>query len=84
MNCDEFKKVLGDYLDDDVARELYHEVRSHLAACGSCSVEVDTLRKTILIYRGSTSPPVLDEGCRSRLFASLTFEYRNSRRSPAP
>lgn len=81
MNCDDFKRIMGDLLDDEVARDLYAEVQGHLAACGPCSVEVDTLRKTIHIYRSAEPPAAFGEDVRQRLFASLSFEYRNTRPS---
>jgi hypothetical protein len=83
VNCDDFKRLMGDILDDEVARDLYAEVKGHLAACGPCSVEVDTLRKTILIYRGSAPDLPLTEGARQRLFATLSFEYRNRKPNPS-
>lgn len=83
MNCDELKKIMDEVLDDEVARDLYAEVKTHLEACGPCSVEVDTLRKTILIYRGSTPSAALSEDVRQRLFASLSYEYRHTKPNPS-
>jgi len=83
VNCDEFKKIMGDILDDEIARGLYDEVKSHLSACGACSVEVDSLKKTILIYRNAVQPAELSADVRQRLFAVLSYEYRNPPRNPS-
>ncbi len=81
VDCDEFKKLIGDYLDDEVADELCQRVKEHLAICGPCSVEVDTLQKTIFIYRRVESEDpggALSPDARKRLFAALSYEYRNA------
>ena len=80
MNCQDFRFLIGDFLDQEVAEEICREVRSHLEACGSCSVEVDTLRKTILIYKKASSCPDLTDDARKRLFAVLSYEYQNVKR----
>jgi hypothetical protein len=76
VNCDELKSVLSDYLDDGAARELCREVEIHLKRCGPCEVEIDALRKTILIYRADAEYVELSDGARKRLYAKLTYEYR--------
>lgn len=78
MNCDEFKDLIGDYLDEEVAQELCEEVKRHLKACGFCGVEVDTLKKTILIYRKSSKPASLSDDARRRLYKVLSYEYRSA------
>jgi predicted anti-sigma-YlaC factor YlaD len=83
VTCDEFKKLIGDYLDDEVADELCKEIQEHLGDCRSCSVEVDTLEKTIRIYRGAHAPLTLSMDARQRLFRALTFEYHNAKRAPS-
>jgi predicted anti-sigma-YlaC factor YlaD len=42
---------LSEYLDDDARAELVEGVERHLGTCSHCRVEVDTLRRTIQIYR---------------------------------
>jgi len=76
VNCHDFKALMGDYLDEEMAEEICREVHSHLEACGPCSVEVDTIRKTILIYKNVSGCPDLTDDARKRLFAKLSYEYR--------
>jgi predicted anti-sigma-YlaC factor YlaD len=80
VNCDDLKSVLSDYLDEEAATELCHEVERHLKDCGPCEVEIDALKKTILIYRSNTECVQLSDGARERLYTKLTYEYRVTRR----
>lgn len=78
MNCDQLKTLIGDFLDEEVAKEVLAEVHAHLADCPSCHVEVDTLEKTIRIYRASSSPcPTMKEDAKQRLYAVLSYAYRS-------
>ena len=82
MNCDQVKSLLSEILDEQIADELIAEIRGHLADCPSCHVEVDTLQKTIRIYRAATPPcPTLGEDAKKRLHAVLSFEYRSEKRT---
>ena len=51
LTCQEVLDQLSDYLDEDARAELIQEVDGHLHQCTHCQAEVDTLRRTILIYR---------------------------------
>ncbi|HEV8480263.1 MAG TPA: zf-HC2 domain-containing protein [Candidatus Eisenbacteria bacterium] len=82
MNCDQVKSLLSEILDEQIADELIAEIRGHLADCPSCHVEVDTLQKTIRIYRAATPPcPTLGADAKKRLHAVLSYEYRSEKRT---
>jgi anti-sigma factor RsiW len=51
LTCQEVLDQLSEYLDDDARAELVEGVEVHLGKCSHCRVEVDTLRRTIEIYR---------------------------------
>jgi hypothetical protein len=80
VNCHDFKSLMGDFLDQEMAEEICRDVHSHLEACGPCSVEVDTIRKTILIYKNASPCPEMTEDARKRLFAILSYEYKSGKR----
>jgi anti-sigma factor (TIGR02949 family) len=75
VKCSEVISQLSDYLDAEAARELCDTLEAHLAECPQCRVNIDTVRKTISLYR---SEWVRDcpEQVRVRLFTILSFEYR--------
>ena len=82
MNCDQVKSLLSEILDEQIADELIAEIKGHLADCPSCHVEVDTLQKTIRIYRAATPPcPTLGEDAKQRLHAVLSYAYRSEKRT---
>ena len=51
LTCQEVLDQLSDYLDDEARAELVQEVDLHLTHCAHCQVEVDSMRRTIAIYR---------------------------------
>lgn len=51
MTCKEFLAILDDVIDESIAAETRAEIEVHLRKCGHCEVVLDTMRKTIEIYR---------------------------------
>lgn len=68
--CKELLVSLSDYLDGEAAEALCAEIERHLADCEDCRVVVDTLRKTILLYR-TLPPPSPPQTIRARLLHAL-------------
>ncbi len=82
MDCEKLRSILPDYLDDEAAAELCREIDAHLARCGDCEVEIDSLRRTILIYRRDCESTTMSDGAKHRLFSQLSIEYRRVRSGP--
>lgn len=51
LTCQEIKQQLSAYLDCELDAAVCVELERHLRDCDNCRVVVDTLRKTILLYR---------------------------------
>ncbi len=51
MNCSELLQNLNAYLDDELSSSDKLAAKSHLSACRSCSVVVNTCHSTIQVYR---------------------------------
>jgi hypothetical protein len=49
VTCEQVRKELSNFLDDDVAPQLRLEILEHLSHCHCCSVLVDSTRKVLLI-----------------------------------
>jgi len=81
LTCQEVLDQLSDYLDDEARAELVHEVDQHLHSCSHCRVEVDTLRRTIQIYR-CEEKVVLPVTLSEKLQAALDQAYRDGRNNP--
>ena len=49
VSCEEIRKELSNYIDDDVSPGLRARIDEHLRGCRCCTVLVDSLRKTVII-----------------------------------
>lgn len=80
MDCQEVLDQLADYLDNETREELSRAIEKHLTNCRDCRVEVDTLRKTILLYHQADSTRALQIPIRvtESLNAALASEYARS------
>lgn len=66
----ELLNELSNYLDGQTSAELRAEIERHIAECEDCRVVVDTLRKTVELYR-HLPPPALSETAREQLYRRL-------------
>jgi anti-sigma factor RsiW len=64
---------LLDYIDGELEASLCTELEAHLAECPDCRVMVDTVRKTIILYR-SQAAAELPSGVRDRLYRVLKLD----------
>lgn len=80
MECQEMLAALSDYIDDELEARLCAEIEAHMRECPDCQVMVDTLRKTIVLYRtyGHAEMPV---DVRTRLHAVLELEALKTKHS---
>ena len=51
MKCKEMLGALSDYIDGELEARLCAEIEAHMQGCPDCQVMVDTLRKTVVLYR---------------------------------
>jgi predicted anti-sigma-YlaC factor YlaD len=73
---------LSEYLDGEASAESsakswaeisakgWAEIEGHMAGCEDCRVVIDTLAKTIVLYRTMPQPD-LPDGVRQRLYKAL-------------
>lgn len=77
--CRAMLENLSVYIDGEAEEALCHEIERHMAGCENCRVVVDTLAKTVKLYRehGQTHLP---GEARQRLYAALDInEFLNDR-----
>jgi anti-sigma factor (TIGR02949 family) len=77
--CRHLLESLSDYVDGELEEELCMELEQHMDGCENCQIVVDTLRKTIYLYRSSTGPPDVPADVRDRLFRRLDLDEFASR-----
>ena len=73
-NCKHLLGDLSSYLDGEAEAQICAEIERHLAGCENCRVVVDTLRKTVSLYRVQQAEPELPEEVRQRLYARLNLD----------
>ena len=74
-NCRHLLDSLSDFIDGDLKSELCSDLEKHLAECENCRIVVDTLRKTVNLYRVSGADPVtVPADVRERLFKRLELD----------
>jgi anti-sigma factor RsiW len=75
VTCHDLLDGLSDYLDGEAPDELCAEIERHLAGCDKCRIVVDTLRKTVTLYR-QLPRPEMAASARERLYKRLDLtEY---------
>ena len=72
-DCRELLGGLSDYVDGTADDALCAEIERHLAGCDDCRVVVDTLGKTISLYRTLPEEEVPDD-VRDRLLHVLHLD----------
>jgi anti-sigma factor RsiW len=71
--CRELLGQISDYVDGELEETLCAELEAHLAVCPDCRVMVDTVRRTIVLYR-SQSPADLPAEVQARLYRVLKLD----------
>ena len=51
MTCIEVIEQLADYLDEDARADLREAINEHLTRCPNCRIEVETVRRTVILYQ---------------------------------
>ncbi|MCX7643193.1 MAG: zf-HC2 domain-containing protein [Armatimonadetes bacterium] len=51
MKCEDLLKALSDYIDGEIDPSICKEFEEHLRGCEPCKIVIDTVRKTILLYK---------------------------------
>jgi predicted anti-sigma-YlaC factor YlaD len=73
ITCQEIKQQLSAYLDGELDRAVCAEIERHLSGCENCRVLVDTLNRTILLYR-EYGPTAVPSGAHARLIRILDLK----------
>ena len=71
--CRRYLSSLGDYVEGVLSADLCDELEAHMAICENCRVVVNTLARTITLYRQMPSPE-LPSAVKERLFAVLDLK----------
>lgn len=75
MRCDDLLRLLNEYVDGTVDPAVCKDFERHLAGCNPCKVVVDTIRKTITLYKNDKPYEVPIE-FRQRLHQMLRERWK--------
>ena len=70
-HCRELLASLSEYVDGALDESLCEVIEQHMGECERCEIVIDTLRKTVELYRAISSAPPVPDDVRSRLFLRL-------------
>jgi predicted anti-sigma-YlaC factor YlaD len=70
IDCHQVRRVLSDYLEDDLAPELRVRIEKHLQSCDHCRAVYDELRNIVRLL-GNEEFIELPEGFSQRLYKRL-------------
>ena len=76
--CKQLKSQLSGYIDGELDDSICREIEKHIAGCERCKVVVDTLKKTVVLYREApeeTVPPAV----HTRLIKVLEIEAKKKK-----
>jgi len=74
MNCREVRAKMSELLDAEVAAEVMNELKGHLHDCEDCRIQVNTLKRTIELYKRMPSQNV-PGAVEERLFKILKLDH---------
>jgi anti-sigma factor (TIGR02949 family) len=72
-SCQDLKSQLSAFIDGELDDCVCEEIQRHMADCENCRIMVDTLKRTVLLYRESCEQAVPVD-VHSRLVMVLDLE----------
>lgn len=74
--CINLLSQLSDYIDGDLEEALCAQIEHHLAGCPDCRAVVDTLEKTIKLYRTTARRSEVPAEVQARLYKVLKLDLK--------
>jgi anti-sigma factor (TIGR02949 family) len=77
MNHEECHILLGElseYIDGELDDTLCKEIEKHMAECERCRIVIDSLNKTVSLYRTAGAQVTVPADVRQRLFIRLNLD----------
>ncbi len=73
MNCKKTYRYVCENLDANLNSPTCIEIKKHLDHCTNCTAYLETLKKTVLLYKNQQSPALL-KSTRKNLIRSILFQ----------
>lgn len=78
LSCSEVYDHLCDNLDEQLNSESCRQIKAHIAECENCTALLDSLKKTVYLYRHYPTPK-LPKKVKKELFAVIRFDKSKSK-----
>jgi len=72
--CRHLLGSLSEYVDGELEDQLCAELERHLESCENCQIVVNTLRRTVTLYKVTGKEQAIPEDVRQRLFHRLDLD----------
>jgi hypothetical protein len=80
LSCGKVYEHLCENLDSKLDTESCRRIKAHIKGCKNCSALLDSLKKTVFLYKKYPAPELPDT-CRNELFAVIRLEKAKKRPS---
>lgn len=80
MKCEEMLAILNEYVDGTIDPSICPAFEAHLHDCNPCQIVVDTIRKSITLYKNG-EPFELPVEFREHLHDTLRHHWQEMRRA---
>lgn len=74
QHCRDLLQGFSLYIDGELDESLCIEIEKHIADCDDCRIMLDTLKKTIVLYRAKEEEVSLPSDVRNRLVKKFDLE----------
>ena len=82
IDCDSVLEQLSDFIDADAREELCQAIVEHMSHCHDCQIQVDTVKRTIVLYQSNGGKfKELPMRATAQLAAALKAEYAAEQRA---
>ncbi|HBF40235.1 MAG TPA: hypothetical protein DDW19_00185 [Anaerolineaceae bacterium] len=72
-DCCDYCAMISEFIDGELPPDLCALLEEHLASCDNCTIVLNTMKKTIELYREDEGIEDLPEGVKRRLFTTLSL-----------
>ena len=79
-DCKEAYRHICENLDHDINSRQCRQIKRHLEGCPDCRAYLETLRKTVTLYRVAPEPE-LSSSIKKKLLKSIALEFGTQRRA---
>jgi predicted anti-sigma-YlaC factor YlaD len=79
LACREIYRHICENLDTDLESEQCREIREHIGKCDNCTAYLDSLKKTVYLYRTYPTPHVPARS-RRKLIAKISLLGKPSKK----